>query len=96
MDNLIISSRSQIPNIPKNKDIYKKIEALKNEQDNTKFYRLLLHLIPRINVISNGFIDAFATRAGFISILFLELLAIAHPLSRNGYIICLLGIIFFY
>lgn len=43
-----------------------------------------------------GYIDAFATRAGFISILFLELLAIAHPLSRNGYIICLLGIIFFY
>jgi hypothetical protein len=38
MDNLIISSRSQILNIPKNKDIYKKIKALKNEKDLTRQY----------------------------------------------------------
>jgi hypothetical protein len=56
---------------------------------------MIIALIPRINVTSNGFIDVFATRAEFIGIIVLELLAIAHPLSRNDHIICLLGIIFF-
>jgi hypothetical protein len=41
MDNLILSFRSQIPNIPKNKDIDKKIEALKNGKNLTRQYEIL-------------------------------------------------------
>jgi hypothetical protein len=48
MDNLILSLRSQIPNIPKNKDIDKKIEALTNEKDLTRKYEILPILIVLI------------------------------------------------
>ena len=51
VENLIFALKSKIPNIPTNKEILAKIEALKNEKNITKQYEILptiISLIPQI------------------------------------------------
>jgi len=51
VENLIFSLKSKIPNIPENKNIYDRIDSLKNEKDLTRQYEILpilISLIPQI------------------------------------------------
>ena len=57
IENLIFSLKSKIPNVPENKEIYARIEALKNEKDITRQYEILsiiISLIPQVVIGSEN------------------------------------------